>query len=258
MKRLATWNVNGLRACVDKGFTKWIEKNSYDIICIQETKFQHSKFEDFLSQNIRVKNYFQYFSSSIKPGYSGVGIFTKNKPIKVLEGINKKKFDNEGRCLTIEFEKFYLTNAYFPNGRRDHSRVSFKLEFCHDLHHFLNKLRKKKHVILCGDLNTAHTEIDLKNPKTNLNSTGFLPIERKWMDDFISDQYVDLFRYKYPKKENEYTWWTYRNDCREKNIGWRLDYFLSDSELAKKVKSVKHLKNVLGSDHCPVELNIDL
>lgn len=256
-KKLSCWNVNGIRACVKKGFVDWVRKEKPDFICLQETKFQHHSESEIPDDIKKLKGYSQYYFSGLKKGYSGVAIYTKEKPIKVFLGINEKKFDNEGRVLTLEFSKFYLTNAYFPNGGEENKRVPFKLQFCKKYHAFIKKLEKKKPVIICGDFNTAHEEIDLARPKQNQETTGFLPIERKWMSDFIKSGYVDTFRHLHPDQKNHYTWWSYRMNARAKNVGWRLDYFFVSQKLESKIHKVYHRTNVHGSDHCPVILEMN-
>lgn len=254
--KLASWNVNGIRACVKKGFVNWVKENSWDIICLQETKFSHSDYKHFPEEISKFNDYHQYFSSSKKKGYSGVGILTKIKPIRIIEGIDEKKFDDEGRTLTLEFSNFYLTSSYFPNSGREHERVSYKMEYCKAILHFLKKLQKKKPVIICGDFNIAHTPLDLKNPKSNINTSGFLPIERKWLDVFIKNGFCDVFRHQYPDSADQYTWWTYRGDCRKRNIGWRLDYFFTSKNFIDHVQNVYHQADILGSDHCPVAIEL--
>lgn len=254
--KLASWNVNGIRSCVKKGLVEWIKDNSWDIICLQETKFTHNDYKQFPEEVRQLESYHQYYSSAVKKGYSGVGILTKIKPIKIIEGLDEKKFDDEGRTLTLEFSDFYLTNSYFPNGGREHERISYKMEYCKEILGFLKKLQKKKPVIICGDFNVAHTEIDLKNPKGNIKTSGFLPVEREWVDLFIKNGFSDVFRLHNPTSTDHYTWWTYRGDCRERNIGWRIDYFFTSKKFIKNIQKIYHQPHVLGSDHCPVILEL--
>ena len=256
--KLASWNVNGIRACVKKGFLDWLEKEKADVICIQETKAQPEQLDkNFLEH----KKYNFHFGVCDRKGYSGVATLLKNNitPINIIEGIGKKKFDIEGRTLTIELEKFFIINCYFPNGGREHERVRFKMQYCKEIELFIKNLQseKNKPVIICGDFNTAHEEIDLKNPKTNQNTTGFLPIERKWVTNFIKSGFTDVFRQLHPQEPDHYTWWTYRGDCRSRNVGWRIDYFFVQKMYLKHVKKSYHRPEVLGSDHCPVILELN-
>jgi exodeoxyribonuclease III len=249
--------VNGLRAVLKKGFDDWFIKGKYDIVCLQETK-AHKDQIPLEWQN--PKNYSTYFAEAEKKGYSGVAIYEheKHSSSKVSIGLGKEEFDREGRTIIAEYDEFILINAYFPNGQRDLSRVPFKLDFSEYLVKKALSLQKKtgKEILITGDLNTAHSEIDLANPKQNKKSTGFLPEEREWVDKFLSRGFVDVFRHFYPNKTGEYTWWTYRGDCRERNIGWRLDYFFATENFCKKIKKIRHLPKVHGSDHCPVELTL--
>ncbi|MFZ4715171.1 MAG: exodeoxyribonuclease III [Bacteriovoracaceae bacterium] len=255
-KKLASWNVNGIRACVKKGFVDWLKKEDADYVCLQETKFQHHVIDEMPEELKILTKYNQYYFSGLKKGYSGVAIFCKEKPLKVIEGLGIKKFDDEGRVITLEFKDFYLANAYFPNGQNENVRVPFKLEFCKKIHSFLKKLEKKKPVILCGDINTAHQAIDLKRPKQNEDTTGFLPIERAWVSKFIDDGFIDTFRIKNPETVDAFSWWSYRMNAREKNVGWRIDYFFVSSKLGKKIDKAYIQDKVLGSDHCPVVLTL--
>ncbi|MBL7666137.1 MAG: exodeoxyribonuclease III, partial [Bacteriovoracaceae bacterium] len=254
---LASWNVNGIRSCINKGYLDWILQESPDIISLQETKASPQQFPSALVEN----SDYQIFSvSAKKAGYSGVLVQTKEQPLLVKNKIDIKKFDDEGRTLICEYENFILINSYYPNGQRDHNRVPFKLEYSDAILELALKLikEKKKEVVLCGDFNTAHHEIDLANPESNKKSTGFLPIERKWMDKLVKSGFIDVFREFNPNQKGHYTWWTYRNNCRERNIGWRLDYFFLRKPLLSKVKSCRIAPEVSGSDHCPVILEIDL
>lgn len=260
MKKIVTWNVNGLRAVLKKGFVDYIFKQNLDLICLQEIKAFEKDVEEFiLSIN---KDYEVFLFPAEKAGYSGTALLVKkNKSFekyKLTRGLSLDKFDNEGRLTIFETENFCLLNGYFPNGQRDHNRVPYKLEFSYAVMDLAIEKAKTKTVIITGDLNTAHREIDLKNPKANINTTGFLPIEREYLDHLIEAGFVDVFREKNPNLKDAYTWWTYRNGCREKNIGWRLDYFFLDKNSYSKVKKVEIHSDVLGSDHCPVYLEIDV
>lgn len=255
MKRLVSWNVNGIRACVKKGFVQWMKESSPDIICLQEIKALEDQFPETIFEQ---KEYSFFINPAEKKGYSGVAIFTKKKPLKVITKIGVEKFDIEGRTLILEFEKFVLINCYFPNGQRDHNRVPYKLEFYQEILAIYNSYtKKKKRVIITGDFNTAHHPIDLANPKGNKKTTGFLENERLWLDNYAEAGMIDCLRFFEPETEGIYSWWTYRSQCRERNIGWRIDYFMACSTLKKDLISCKHLPDVLGSDHCPIELTIN-
>jgi exodeoxyribonuclease-3 len=232
-----------------------MKKTKYDVYCFQEIKAMEDQFPEELTQ--RKEHFFVH--SAQKRGYSGVCIISKKKPENVWTGLGIEEFDSEGRCLIAEYKNFVLFNCYFPNGQRDHGRVPYKLAFSDAVMEKAKELKKKtgKEIIICGDYNTAHTEMDLANPKSNKKSTGFLPIEREWMDKFFENGFVDTFRHFTPMEENgHYTWWTYRSNCREKNVGWRIDYFCVTKEFLKKVKKSYHLPKVLGSDHCPLAIEI--
>ncbi|MCB2361726.1 exodeoxyribonuclease III [Clostridium estertheticum] len=249
--KIYSWNVNGIRAIKNKGFIEWVEGEQPDVLCLQETKIQEDQISDELKN---IEGYSSYFSCAQKKGYSGVAIYTKQKPISVMRGIGIEKFDSEGRILIAEFENFTLFNIYFPNGQKDEDRLNYKMEFYDELLAYCEKLRKKgKKLIICGDYNTAHNVIDLKNPKANEKYSGFLPIERAWMDKFIAHGYVDTFRYLHAE-EVKYSWWSYRFKAREKNAGWRLDYFFITKDLLSELKEATILNDVVGSDHCPVSI----
>lgn len=257
MASLITWNINGLRAVSQKGFSEWMGKNLPDIIGLQEIKCCPTDVRQLLEQ--WSEKYDVYLHSAIRKGYSGTALFIKkgySAPIEIHYGLGIDKFDDEGRLIWAEFESFYYLCGYFPNGKDDHSRVDYKLEFTSEVLKLAKKLSEKKGVIICGDLNTAHHEIDLARPKLNLKSTGFLPHERAMLTHLEEEGYRDAFRMMYPDQKDEYTWWTYRGGCREKNIGWRLDYFFIDHKIQKRLKAIKHHQDVLGSDHCPVEMII--
>lgn len=257
LKKLASWNVNGIRAVNRNGLEDWLNAVSPDIACLQEIKSEKKFFPENLLQ---LKDYAVAINPAKRPGYSGTATFYKKDfaPKNIRFGLDLPLFDDEGRTLIFEYDDFVLFNCYFPNGQRDHNRVPYKLEYCRALHLEAQKyLLQEKHVIICGDYNTAHHEMDLANPKTNLNTTGFLPIERDWMDEFTHSGFTDCFRGLNPEKKDEYTWWTYRNDCRGRNIGWRIDYFFTNDEFFhSEVKNCYHMPEQLGSDHCPLILEI--
>ncbi len=257
LMKLASWNVNGLRACWNKGFREWVEKNSPDIIALQETK---SWPEQLSEEQLNITGYKSYFAVAEKKGYSGVALYIKNniKDFNIKDKINIKKFDSEGRTLILETPKFCLINGYYPNGQRDHGRVDFKLEYSHEIKNIAQKINQEKPIVLCGDFNTAHKAIDLANPKANKNTTGFLLHEREFIDELIEAGYTDCLRFKAPNQEGLYTWWTYRSNCRERNIGWRIDYFFISDDIKNKIKDCYHQAEVLGSDHCPIILDIKL
>lgn len=249
--KIISWNVNGIRAIHKKGFVEWLNSEQPDILCIQETKANIDQLDDAL---INVLDYFSFFSSAQKKGYSGVAVYTKKKPLSVKYGIEIERFDSEGRILILEYQNFILLNIYFPNGQMNEDRLKYKLEFYDSILEYCEKLKSNgKELIICGDYNTAHKEIDLKNPKQNEKRSGFLPVERKWMDKLIQYGYIDVFRYFYPD-DIIYSWWSYRFKAREKNIGWRIDYFFVSSNLIDKVETADIFTEVKGSDHCPIAL----
>ena len=249
LKRLVSWNVNGIRACVNKGFIDFIGKYSPDIICLQEIKANEDQFPPELME---IKGYNFFIHSAKKKGYSGVAVLSKEKPTKVVTELSI-----EGRLQILTFKNFILFNCYFPNGQRDHARVDYKLEFYDEVLKLYKKYTKQGHdVIITGDFNTAHHPIDLANPKSNKKTTGFLEHEREWLDKYLNAGMVDALRIFHPEEEGHYTWWTYRGDCRARNIGWRIDYFMISEALKKKAKSCYHLPQVLGSDHCPIVLEL--
>jgi exodeoxyribonuclease-3 len=256
LKSIFTWNVNGIRAAVKNGLLDWIKMQSPDILCLQEIKADETQFP---AELLELKDKYQFLiNPARKKGYSGVAILTKKVAKDFQFGLDIDKFDLEGRIIIAEYEDFILYNGYYPNGQRDHGRVDYKLEFSEAVlqHALKNKKTKNKAIILCGDFNTAHHEIDLANPKTNKNTTGFLPHEREWMTRLIDHGFHDNFRLLHPQQKDAYTWWTYRGDCRVRNIGWRIDYFFTDDLALKLVKDCKIHPQILGSDHCPVELKI--
>ena len=248
--KLISWNVNGIRACVNKGFKEFFENINADIFCIQETKCQKDQIE------LEFKGYKSYWNSAEKKGYSGTAIFTKIDPIDVKYGIGIEEHDKEGRVITLEFEKFYMVNIYTPNSKRELERLDYRQIWEDEIRKYLLDLQKTKPVIMCGDLNVAHEEIDLKNPKTNRGNAGFTDEERAKMTKLLNSGFIDTFRHLYPKKEEAYTWWSYMGKAREKNIGWRIDYFIISKDIANEIKEAKIYPEILGSDHCPIELEI--
>lgn len=248
MKKLISWNVNGLRACVTKGFLDYLKSADPDIICLQETKLQEGQI------NIEAPGYYQYWNYAEKKGYSGTAIFSKIKPISVSYGIGHEKHDTEGRVITAEFEDYFVVTCYTPNSQRELARLDYRMEWEDTFRDYLISLPKP--VILCGDLNVAHNEIDLKNPKTNRKNAGFTDDERAKMTKLLDSGYIDTFRYFYPDKTGMYSWWSYLFKAREKNAGWRIDYFIVSDKLKDLLVSADIHTDVLGSDHCPVELVI--
>ncbi len=250
--KLISWNVNGIRACLNKGFEEFFKNIDADIFCIQETKCRQEQVE------LKFENYFDYWNSAEKKGYSGTAIFTKKKPINVTYGIGIDEHDKEGRILTLECENFYLVNNYTPNSKRELERLDYRQIWEDEIRKYLLKLNKNKPVIMCGDLNVAHKEIDLKKPKQNRRNAGFTDEERNKMTELLEAGFTDTFRHLYPKKENEYTWWSYMGRAREKNIGWRIDYFIVSKDIETKIKEAKIYQEIYGSDHCPIELDIEI
>ncbi|MEI3395551.1 MAG: exodeoxyribonuclease III [Clostridia bacterium] len=250
--KLISWNVNGIRACINKGFRDFFNEINADIFCIQETKCQKEQIE------LEFEGYTSYWNSAEKKGYSGTAIFTKQKPISVKYGIGKEEHDKEGRVITLEFEKFYMVNIYTPNSKRELERLEYRQIWEDEIRKYLLKLNEEKPVIMCGDLNVAHKEIDLKNPKTNRHNAGFTDEERNKMTELLEAGFIDTFRFLYPDKENAYSWWSYMGHAREKNVGWRIDYFIVSKSIEDKIKEAKIHDEILGSDHCPVELEINL
>ena len=249
--KLISWNVNGIRACMNKGFSSFFKEIHADIFCIQETKCQYEQIK------LEFDSYYSYWNSAEKKGYSGTAIFTKIKPLNVKYGIEKKEHDNEGRVITLEFKNFFIVNIYTPNSKRELERLDYRQVWEDEIRNYLITLKKIKPVIMCGDLNVAHNEIDLKNPKTNHHNAGFTDEERDKMTKLLESGFIDSFRYLYPKKENAYTWWSYMGHAREKNVGWRIDYFIVSQNLSKKIVDAKIHSNIYGSDHCPIELEIE-
>lgn len=249
--KFISWNVNGFRSCLGKGFSEFFNSENADFFCIQETKMQEGQ-ADFSPDG-----YYQYWNSAEKKGYSGTAIFTKHEPISVSYGIGIPEHDNEGRAITLEYENFYLLNVYTPNAQRELARLDYRTSWEDALRGYIVGLDKKKPVIYCGDLNVAHEEIDLKNPKTNHMSAGFSDEERAKFTELLAAGFSDTFRRLYPDKV-EYSWWSYMYKAREKNVGWRIDYFVVSDRLTDRVNDSKILTSVLGSDHCPIELDINL
>ena len=248
--KLISWNVNGIRACVGKNFMEFFNEVDADIFCLQETKLQENQID------LKLDGYYQYWNYAKKKGYSGTAIFTKKEPINVTYGINIEEHDQEGRVITLEFEDFYMITVYTPNSQNELKRLDYRMKWEDDFRSYLKKLDEIKPVIVCGDLNVAHKEIDLKNPKTNRKNAGFTDEERNKFTQLLNEGFIDTFRYFYPDKENIYSWWSYRFKAREKNAGWRIDYFCASEKLKDRLISAKIHTEVLGSDHCPVELVI--
>ena len=251
--RLMSWNVNGIRAVQKKGFLDWFKNEDPDVLCLQETKAEQDQLDEGLRN---VLGYKSFWCSAEKKGYSGVAVYTKSKPCSVEYGLGKKEFDYEGRTIIADFERFVLFNIYFPNGGAGNKRVPFKMGFYEFFLKKAESLRKKgRHIIVCGDVNTAHEEIDLARPKENQKNTGFLPEERAWVSRFIQTGYADTFRH-FNKEPGYYSWWDYKTGARARDVGWRIDYFFVDQGFLPQVKKAFILKNVMGSDHCPVGIEI--
>ncbi len=246
--KFISWNVNGLRACMNKGFMPFFDKESADIFALQEIKMTKEQ-ADF-----QFPGYFEYWNSAVKKGYSGTAIFTKTKPLNVEYGIGAEKHDQEGRVITLEFEKFFFVTVYTPNSKSELERLDYRQEWEDDFRAFLLDKNKIKPVIICGDLNVAHKEIDLKNPKTNTRNAGFTIEERNKMTELLDAGFIDTFRHKYPDTLDAYTWWSFRSAARQRNIGWRIDYFVASASLADKIEDSLIYSDVYGSDHCPVGL----
>ncbi|NRD80239.1 exodeoxyribonuclease III [Bacillus sp. BRMEA1] len=250
--KLVSWNVNGLRACVKKGFLEYFHEVDADIFCVQETKLQAGQIE------LALPGYQQYWNYAEKKGYSGTAVFTKLKPLSVRYGLGEDESEEEGRILTLEFSDFFLVNVYTPNSQRDLARLGYRLEWEERILPYLQELDLKKAVILCGDLNVAHKEIDLRNPKSNIGNSGFTYEEREKMTTLLNAGFIDSYRHFNPDQEGAYTWWSYMNKVRERNIGWRIDYFITSQSLSERLKEAEIHSHVLGSDHCPILLEIDL
>ena len=253
--KIISWNVNGIRAVLKKGLLSWMDKEKPDILCLQETKAHRDQLKNDVTDHKKYHSY--WHSASIKKGYSGVVTFTKEEPLFIETGFGIEKFDCEGRAVMTEFKEFVLFNVYFPNGKQDSERLNYKLEFYEAfLSHINHFKRKGKKVIFCGDVNTAHKEIDLARPKANENISGFLPIERKWMDRVIEHGYMDSLR-EFRKEPGLYTWWDLKSGARKRNVGWRIDYFFVQKELKKHLKDAFIFPDVMGSDHCPIGIDLE-
>ncbi len=253
--KIISWNVNGIRAADKKGLFDWFKKESPDILCLQEIKALPEQFPPYLKST---PGYHIHINSAERKGYSGVTTFTKEKPIDVKMGFGIEKFDEEGRTLITEFPSFTLFNIYFPNGKKNQDRLDYKLDFYDTFLAYADNLKAKgKNIVVCGDFNTAHEEIDLAHPKANENRSGFLPIERAWIDTFTDHGYVDTFRH-FSKEPNQYSWWDMKTRSRERNIGWRIDYFFVNKEFLPSIKKAFIMQDVMGSDHCPVGIEINI
>lgn len=250
--KMVSWNVNGLRACMTKGFLDFFKNIDADIFSIQETKLQEGQI------NIEIDGYYKYWNYAQKKGYSGVAVFSKYKPLNVTYGLEIEEHNNEGRLITLEFEEFYYVTAYVPNSQDGLKRLDYRLKWEDDIREYLIKLKNNKPVIYCGDLNVAHNEIDLKNPKTNKKNPGFSDEEREKFQILLNSGFIDTFRYKYPTKESAYSWWSYRFKAREKNTGWRIDYYIISEDLKENLKDATIHSKILGSDHCPVSIDINI
>lgn len=249
--KMISWNVNGLRACMNKDFEKFFREIDADIFCLQETKLQEGQI-DFAPEG-----YNCYWNYAEKKGYSGTAIFTKRKPLSVKYGMGIEEHDKEGRLITLEFENFYFATVYVPNAQRELTRLDYRMKWEDDFRAYVLELEKTKPVIFCGDLNVAHNEIDLKNPKTNRNNAGFTDQERGKFSAMLESGFTDTFRYFYPDLQGAYSWWSYMFKAREKNAGWRIDYFVASEKLDEKLKGAKIHSDIFGSDHCPVELTVE-
>ena len=252
MLKFISWNVNSLRACYDKGFADAFNRLEADFFCLQETKMQEGQLD------VQFEGYQSYWNYAEKKGYSGTAIFSKVKPLSVTYGLGSEEHDHEGRVITLELESYYLITVYTPNSQEELRRLDYRMKWDDDFRAYLKKLEEKKPVIVCGDLNVAHKEIDLKNPKTNRKNAGFTDEERAKFTTLLESGFTDTFRYFYPEQEGIYSWWSYRFKAREKNAGWRIDYFLTSDSLKDKLRGAQIHTDILGSDHCPVELTIEL
>jgi exodeoxyribonuclease-3 len=252
MIKLISWNVNGLRACCDKGFRDIFTQLDADFFCLQETKMQEGQLD------LSFEGYTSYWNYAEKKGYSGTAIFTKHQPLQVTYGLGIDEHDHEGRVITLEMEKFFLVTVYTPNSQDGLKRLDYRMTWDDDFRAYLQKLDQSKPVLICGDLNVAHKEIDLKNPKTNRMNAGFTDQEREKFQLLLDAGFIDTFRYFYPEQTNIYSWWSYRFKSREKNAGWRIDYFLASASLADKLKEAKIHTEIFGSDHCPVEVTVEI
>ena len=249
--KLISWNVNGIRACLNKGFMDYFNEADADVFCLQETKLSEGQLE------LELPGYFQYWYYAEKKGYSGTALFTKKEPLSVTYGIGIEEHDHEGRVITAEFEDYYVVTVYVPNSKQELERLDYREVWEADFLAYVKNLEKKKPVIYCGDLNVAHEEIDLKNPATNHNNAGFTDRERACFSKVLQSGFVDTFRYFYPDLKDAYSWWSYRFHAREKNVGWRIDYFVVSESLKGRLKDALIHSEIMGSDHCPVELDLD-
>lgn len=252
MKKLISWNVNGLRACLGKNFMEFFDYVDADIFCLQETKIQEGQVD------WNKEGYYAYWNYAEKKGYSGTAIFSKEKPLNVTYGIGIEEHDKEGRVITLEFDNYYMVTVYTPNSQNGLARLEYRMKWEDDFRNYLLNLKKSKPVIVIGDMNVAHKEIDLKNPKTNRKNAGFTDEERQKMTELLEVGFIDTFRYFYPDTEGIYSWWSYRFKAREKNAGWRIDYFLVSDDLKDKLIDAHIHTEIMGSDHCPVELTVEL
>jgi exodeoxyribonuclease III len=251
--RILSWNVNGIRAAYRKGFAEWFAREAPDVLCLQETKASPSQLAPEL---LSVEGYHSYFNAAERPGYSGVATYSRVQPREVTAGLGIEKFDSEGRVLRLDYGDFLLFNIYFPNGKSSAQRLEYKMEFYDAFLEHVDGLRAAgRHIIVCGDVNTAHREIDIARPKANENISGFLPLERAWMDRWVSHGYVDTFR-RFNQEPGQYTWWDARGGARARNVGWRIDYFFVDQGLEDRVTSAFIMPDVMGSDHCPIGIEI--
>lgn len=251
-KKLISWNVNGLRACMGKGFMEYFDKTDADIFCLQEIKLSEGQFE------WEKEGYNIYYNYAEKKGYSGTAVYSKEKPVNVSYGIGIDEHDHEGRVITLEYDNYYVVTVYTPNSQSELARLSYRMKWEDDFRAYLNRLKENKPVIVCGDMNVAHKETDLKNPKTNRKNAGFTDEERGKMTELLGSGFIDTFRYFYPDAEGIYSWWSYRFRAREKNAGWRIDYFLVSEELEEHLAGASIHTDIMGSDHCPVELKINI
>lgn len=249
--KLISWNVNGLRACLQKGFLESADSLGADIICLQETKMQPEQAQ------VDLPGYLPYWNSAEKKGYSGTAVFTKKKPLRVTYGLPQEEHNHEGRAITLEFESFFLVNVYVPNAQEGLKRLDYRMKWDDDLRNHLKELDQTKPVILCGDMNVAHQEIDLKNPKPNRGNAGFSDEERQKMTELLNSGFLDTFRWMYPTAEGIYSWWSYRFSARAKNAGWRIDYFIVSERLKDRIKEASIHTEIMGSDHCPVSLELE-
>lgn len=250
--KFVSWNVNGIRACLGKGFMDFFKSANADVFCIQETKVQQGQIQ------VELDGYYQYWNYAVKKGYSGTAIFTREKPLSVVDGIGINEHDSEGRVITAEYDKFYLVTVYTPNAQRGLTRLDYRMQWEDAFREYLHNLDCKKPVIVCGDMNVAHREIDLKNPASNRQNAGFTDEERGKMTELLQSGFTDSFRYLYPDKTDAYTWWSYMFNAREKNVGWRIDYFLVSDRIKGKITEAGMYSDIYGSDHCPVFLELDM